>query len=122
MYSKEGVHPPQLVITTTSGDTTDPTVAIDTPASGSTVASAQTVTISATAADNERVERVEFYDGVSLRATDSTAPYSHDWSLSAGDNGTHTWTARAYDDAATAPRRHPSRSRSLSPTSRRRSR
>jgi len=82
-----------------SADAVRPTVSISNPASAKTYTSAQTVTITAAASDNVGVMRVEFYDGGTLKGADTTAPYSYDWSFSAADNGAHTWTARAYDDA-----------------------
>jgi hypothetical protein len=80
-------------------DTTSPTVAITAPASGTTYTSAQTVSVNANASDNVGVARVEFYkDGV-LQSTDTTLPYSHAWSITSADNGTHNWAAKAFDAA-----------------------
>ena len=74
-----------------------PTVAIISPSSGSTYTSAQTVTITASASDDVGIVKIEFYDGTTLRGTDSVAPYTFAWSISSAVNGTHSWTARAYD-------------------------
>ena len=60
---------------------------------------AQTVTVSATATDNVAVTRVDFYDGSTLKGSDTSAPYSVAWSVTSADNGSHTWTAKAYDAA-----------------------
>jgi hypothetical protein len=57
------------------------------------------VAINATASDNVGVTKVEFYDGATLKATDTSAPYSYAWSIVAADAGSHTWTAKAYDAA-----------------------
>ena len=57
----------------------------------------QTVAIGVTATDNLGVARVEFYDGATLKATDTVAPYSYSWSFTAAAAGAHRWTARAYD-------------------------
>src|SRR5678815_2994148 len=80
-------------------DATLPTVSISSPASGSSYTTAQTVTITATASDNVGVTKVEFYDGSSLVATDTTSPYTYAWTFGSGNNGMHSWTAKAYDAA-----------------------
>src|SRR5262249_38328367 len=51
------------------------------------------------ASDNVSVTKVEFYDGTSLVGAAFTAPYTYDWAVSASGNGTHSWTAKAYDAA-----------------------
>ena len=56
-----------------------------------------TVTLTATAADNVAVKKVEFYDGATLVSTDETAPYTATKTFSGADNGTHNFTAKAYD-------------------------
>ena len=80
-------------------DTTAPTVSITNPPTPQTYTSAQTVSIGASASDDMGVTRVEFYDGTTLKGTDTTAPYSYDWPFIAADNGPHVWTACAYDAA-----------------------
>jgi leucyl aminopeptidase len=78
-------------------DPTPPTVAITAPAAGANVTG--TTTVSANAADNVGVSRVDFLvDGVS-RGTDSTAPYSYGWDTTTSSNGSHALTAQAYDAA-----------------------
>ena len=79
---------------TVNVDNTLPVVAITAPAAGSTVIGS--TTISATASD-AAMSRVEFFDGTSLIASDTTAPYSVSWSSSVA--GAHTLVARAYDRA-----------------------
>ena len=80
-------------------DTTAPTVSIgDTPV-GPAYTSAQSLTISATASDEVGVTRVEFYQGTTLKGTDTTSPYSYAWIITSADNGNHAWTAKAFDAA-----------------------
>lgn len=60
-----------------------------------------TVSLSATAtvAAGRTVSKVEFYDGTTLLATDTTSPYSSTRISVAG--GSHSYTAKVYDSAAT---------------------
>jgi len=83
----------------TPSDTTAPTVSISSPTAGTTLTSAQTVAITVAAQDNVGVSKVELYDGGTLRGTDSTAPYSFSWAITSADNGSHSFTAKAYDAA-----------------------
>jgi len=78
-------------------DSTKPSVTIDSPSSGTTVTTAQAVTVSASAQDNIGISKVEFYDGATLKATDTSAPYAYVWSVADTDNGSHSFTAKAYD-------------------------
>jgi len=78
-------------------DTTPPSVAITSPAEGTTVEG--TVIVNAQASDNFGVQRVELYDGGNLVATDDRAPYSLSWVTWPTPNGSHTLTVRAYDVA-----------------------
>ena len=82
------------------GDATAPTVAISSSSASVTIAG--TVTLSATAADNVGVARVEFYDGTTLLVTDPAAPYTAAIALTAANNGVHAYTARALDAAGNA--------------------
>ena len=65
----------------------------------------ETITLTATASDPEgQLARVEFFNGTTRLATDTTAPYSFAWS--GADIGIYTFTAVAYDAAgasATSP-------------------
>lgn len=80
-------------------DTTPPTVSITTPDAATTFTTARNVTIAAIADDDSAVSRVEFYrDGV-LESTDDSATFSSRWPIDISDNGTYSWTARAYDAA-----------------------
>ncbi len=78
-------------------DTTPPTVSLSPSPAGPTYTSAQTITLTAAASDNIGVTKVEFYDGTVLKATRTISPYLYDWSVTATDNGIHTWTAQAFD-------------------------
>ncbi len=78
-------------------DTTSPTVELTSPSSGATLTGS--ITLTATAADNFDVTRVEFHDGETLLGTDTSAPYSLSWNTRTATNGSHTLTAVAYDHA-----------------------
>src|SRR3990167_7076426 len=87
-----------LAKTSTSTDTTLPTVSLTAPAASSTVSS--TVTLSANASDNVGVTGVQFkVDGANVGAEDTTAPYSISWNTTTVTNGTHTIKAVAKDAA-----------------------
>ncbi|OHA81876.1 MAG: hypothetical protein A2675_01895 [Candidatus Yonathbacteria bacterium RIFCSPHIGHO2_01_FULL_51_10] len=64
-----------------------------------TLTAAQTVNISITVSDNIGVSKVEFYDGTTLKATNTTSPYSFTWGVTSADNGTHSLMMKAYDAA-----------------------
>jgi hypothetical protein len=85
-----------------SVDNAAPSVSITSPASGASYSSSQTLSIAASAQDNVGVSKVEFYEGSVLKGSDTSAPYSYDWSFSEVDNGTHNFTAKAYDAAGNA--------------------
>lgn len=83
-------------------DVTPPTVSVTAPAGGSTVSAGSTVTVTASAADNVAVTKVEFYVDNSLKATDTSSPYSYAWSTTGVTAGNHSITARAYDATGNA--------------------
>jgi hypothetical protein len=83
--------------TTASADTTSPTAAITSPASGATVSGLRTVSIAAS--DNVGVSRVELYVDGALYGSDTTAAYSVNWDTTKVANGTHSLVAKAYDAA-----------------------
>ena len=62
-------------------DTVAPVVAITAPGNGSVLTKRANVTIQATASDDVRVSRVEFFVNGSLRCTDTTAPFSCGWKV-----------------------------------------
>ena len=74
-----------------------PTVAITSPADGSTLQAATNVTVAATASDSDgTIVRVDFYVGTTLIGSDTTAPYTASWpSVLAG---TYAVTAVAFDN------------------------
>jgi len=79
-------------------DTAAPSIGIDTPGAGSTVAGA--VSVAASATDDVGVTSVDFQlDGVELGAADTTAPYSITWDSTTAADGTHVLTAVARDAA-----------------------
>jgi len=63
-----------------------PTVSLTSPTGGATFAAPATITLTATASDPEgRLAKVAFYNGSTLLATDTSAPFSFAWSgLAAG--------------------------------------
>jgi hypothetical protein len=89
---------PKLVVTyTLASDTTAPTVAISSPASGATVSGTTSVTVSAS--DTVGVTKVEFYVNGALQATDTVSPYTFSWNTASVANGSYTLSAKAYDAA-----------------------
>ena len=79
------------------GDTTAPSTSITAPANNAIVSSA--VSVTASAADNVAVTKVEFWlDGV-LQSTDTTSPYAWSWDTATVTNGAHTLQSKAYDAA-----------------------
>ncbi len=64
-----------------AGDTTPPTVALTSPLNGAVLARNSRITLSATAADNTRVTKVEFWVAGRLVNADTTAPYSYSYKL-----------------------------------------
>lgn len=81
-------------------DTTPPTVAVS--SSSTNVTSAGSISLNATATDNVGVVRVEFRDGTTLLNTVTSAPFSTSVALTSTNNGTHTYTAKAFDAAGNA--------------------
>lgn len=79
------------------GDTTPPTVAITSPASGVPVSGQ--VSIKVSASDNVGVAKVQFYiDGV-LKSTDTSLPYEWKWQTNNATPGQHIIMVKAYDAA-----------------------
>src|SRR5947207_12226164 len=74
-----------------------PTVALTSPSNGATFAAPATISITASAADADgTILRVEFYQGTTLLATRTTAPYTVTWSGVAAGN--YSLTAQAVDN------------------------
>lgn len=77
------------------GSNAPPSVTIT--AATNAVVAGGTVAIAATASDSDgTIAKVEFYDGTTLVNNDTTAPYG--FNFSSTTVGTHSITARAYDD------------------------
>jgi leucyl aminopeptidase len=87
-----------LVFAVDSGSSTPPSVSIDAPTNGATVAF--TVDVQATASSPVGVARVEFYVDGQLRHSDTAPPWLFSWDTTSATNGTHTLLARAYDVAS----------------------
>jgi len=85
-------------------DTTAPTVAFSAPTAGQTLAgalnepgAAGATSCAVDAADNQAIDRVEFFvDGNALN-TEVRAPYTCFWNTASAPNGAHTLSAVAYD-------------------------
>jgi hypothetical protein len=79
-------------------DVTPPTVQLTNPVAGSTVAG--TITIAATATDNQSALSITFYlDNAPLGAAVTTPPYTISWNTKLTTDGTHVLTANAVDAA-----------------------
>ncbi|MBL8149361.1 MAG: hypothetical protein JNN15_05490, partial [Blastocatellia bacterium] len=78
-------------------DTTPPTVTISSPTANANISA--TIDITANAADNIGVSKVEFFVAGTLIGTDTTAPFSASWNSTAVSNGAKAITAKAYDAA-----------------------
>ncbi len=94
------VSAPATLVTVNIADTTAPTVTLAT--SGSNVTVAGSITLTATAADNVGVTKVEFYEGSSLLGTKTAAPYTQTVTFALANNGSHPYTAKAYDAVGNA--------------------
>jgi Bacterial Ig-like domain/Bacterial Ig domain len=83
----------------TTADTTKPTVSLG--SSSSNVTAAGSITLTATAADNVAVTKVEFFDGGTSLGIDSSAGdgFTQSVSLAVSDNGAKSYTATASDAA-----------------------
>jgi hypothetical protein len=76
-------------------DRNAPTVSLTAPSDGSSVSGS--VSVTANASDDVEVAKVEFYVNGTVKATDTTAPYSFSWDASSVYNGNYTITAKAID-------------------------
>ncbi len=82
----------------TEAENIDPTVSLTSPSNNYTICEgSESITISANASDEDgNIDRVEFYEGANLLASDNSSPYSYTWENAS--SGTKTITAVAYDD------------------------
>lgn len=78
-------------------DTTKPTVTLSPSANSFTAAG--TLTLTATATDNVGIAKVEFFDGTTKLGEDTTSPYEQTVNLTAANNGSKSYTAKASDAA-----------------------
>ncbi|HCC59315.1 MAG TPA: alkaline serine protease [Solibacterales bacterium] len=72
-----------------------PTVAINNPLAGSTVAA--TVSVQGLATDSSGITKVEFYVDNVLNATGTSASFSFGWNSATSPNGSHSLVVKAYD-------------------------
>jgi hypothetical protein len=81
-----------------TADQAAPSVAVTSPAAGTTVSGS--VTLAADASDDVAVAGVQFFvDGVAVGAEDVSAPFGALWNAAGAANGSHTVHARARDAA-----------------------
>jgi parallel beta-helix repeat protein len=78
-------------------DTTKPIATLTNPTNGSTISG--TIQLQANASDNVGVTRVDFAVDSVFFGSDTTAPYSIPYDTNQIPNGSHTFTATAYDAA-----------------------
>src|SRR5437868_2692113 len=74
-------------------DTIPPSTSITAPANGAIISG--TTSVTATAADNVGLSRVEFYLDGALQSTDTTSPYAWSWNTTASTNAAHALTTIA---------------------------
>ncbi|PKL13194.1 MAG: hypothetical protein CVV50_03690 [Spirochaetae bacterium HGW-Spirochaetae-6] len=80
-----------------SVDAIAPTVSLTAPANGAVLSG--NVSISADAADNVGVAKVEFFANTTLIAEKTAAPYSFSWNTASAANGSYALKAKASDAA-----------------------
>lgn len=100
--NKLGIKTRSAVMTIDTGAPNTPPVAtLTSPANGSTFDAGDVVTLAATASDSDGfVAKVRFFVDGGFIGEDTTAPYAVDWTDIPG--GSHTLTARAYDNRGAA--------------------
>jgi hypothetical protein len=81
------------------GDTTAPGVSLTAPAAGTTVNVGSPLTINATATDNVGVTKVDFYADATMIGTDTSSPYSLNWTAAMGTAPNRGLIAKASDAA-----------------------
>ncbi|HEX2952893.1 MAG TPA: glycoside hydrolase family 9 protein [Bacillota bacterium] len=86
-----------VTVTVNSPDNNPPTISLTSPTNGQSFVAPAIIVIRANAADSDgTVTRVDFYNGTTLLATDTTAPYSYPWMNVVAGN--YTITAVATDN------------------------
>jgi RHS repeat-associated protein len=73
-----------------------PAISITSPASGAVFAAPASIPFTVNATDNVSVAKVEYYNGVTLIGTSTTAPFGFTWSNVAKND--YSVTAKAYDN------------------------
>src|SRR5207249_331651 len=82
----------------TYATTSNPVIALSSPANGATFTAPATINLAASVTPNgHTITKVQFYSGTTLLGEDTTAPYAFAWSNVAA--GSYTLTARAVYDA-----------------------
>ena len=80
-----------------SGDSTPPTVSLNSPTANQQVSG--TLNMTATASDASGISQVKFLVDGTVVNTDTSSPYSYSWNSAGVANGSHTVTAQATDGA-----------------------
>jgi hypothetical protein len=83
--------------TTLAGDIISPTISLYSPTDNSSYNTAQTVTVKANVSDNVDISKVEIFDNSILLSTLNSAPFNFNFPVDSSKNGTHVFTAKAYD-------------------------
>jgi hypothetical protein len=96
-YGQVNAYKAVLAAGTATGDTTLPTVALTSPASGSTITG--TIQIQGTASDNIGITNIQLFVDNQALSTSSTSPFSFTWNSLNYTNGSHTITVKASDAA-----------------------
>jgi Bacterial Ig domain len=95
---EEGTSQPSDLVSITIPPRPDkkaPVVALVEPVDGEELG--DMVTFSATATDNDAVDKIEFYVDATLVGTATNDPYSISWDSTTAANGSHSVSAKAYD-------------------------
>jgi len=92
------------IITVTIGDSNAPEVVITNPTDGSTVSGTVLIQTQVTERSKKTkapsgIAKVEFYIDNNKVGEDTSSPYEYSWDTTQYTSGTHTITAKAYDNA-----------------------
>jgi hypothetical protein len=79
-----------------TGDSTPPTVSLQSPTANQQVTG--TINLTATASDASGISQVKFLVDGTVVNTDTTSPYSYSWNSAGVTNANHTITAQATDN------------------------
>ena len=96
-YGQVNAYKSVMAAGTAVADTTPPSVSINSPASGATVAG--TIQPQGTATDNVGVTTIQFYVDGQVITSASSSPFSFSWNSANYANGTHTLNVTASDAA-----------------------